>query len=136
MIICYHKVRRKFYVIKDNTKAGRKFLHYAPTFDECAAWIISRGETPTTSKSARDAMGVVAWTPHPTPSDASSDEATGRELLSDPEIERAARTSSDISDLAKVIHSSIGKPGDIWENYLNDAKQVMYLVKALDKKRV
>jgi hypothetical protein len=73
MIICYHKARKKFYVIKDNTKAGRKFLFTSPSYDECANWVLARGNFPHPARSSLTALGCT----DPTPSDASSDASRG-----------------------------------------------------------
>jgi hypothetical protein len=76
VIICYHKARRKYYVIKDKTKDGRKFLFYSSSLKECQDFA---GPTYTVSRSAREAMDPTRPTP-------SSDAETGRELVHDPII--------------------------------------------------
>jgi len=71
MIICYHKTRKKFYVIKDNTKDGRKFLFLSASVEECKKFA---GEDYILAKSATAAMGWATHDAYPTsptpPSDA------------------------------------------------------------------
>ena len=78
MIICYHKTRKVFYVVKSNKPTERKFLYSSKNYDDCRFFA---GEGCRVARSAALALETIYPT-HPTPP---SDAASRAELLDDPD---------------------------------------------------
>ena len=89
MIVCYHKTRQTFYVIKSNKKADRKFLFSSKDISECckfagedyklskSAITAIENRDPFLAEAARVATAYIIERTRPTRSDEASD--AGRE---------------------------------------------------------
>jgi hypothetical protein len=88
VIICYHKTRKVFYVVKSNKPTERKFLYSSKNYEDCRFFA---GEGYRVARSAARALGVC----HPTNPTPLSDAVSRVERLEDLPTTTTIRHPSD-----------------------------------------